>query len=251
MATFEKSGKPKKVGRPKGSTKSKTKTKTKTTSGSKTKGGNFLGAVGELIAPTGWESFVTTAALVGIDRADAALRRGKEGKKSVKKMSGGAEGERNSLGNVNEIKKILKGDALDNLKPIHTNDEMWLKSNNEKPAFKEKLLKKISDIDEEILKRQELLKKVDEYMLELKVRKEGISYFKNLKAKGILEQDSGVNIKSSEKTLEILTKAINKYTSNSNYIPIKEKLERQIEKLEGHRWVIKNILNRDGLLKVY
>jgi len=52
MATLEKSGKPKKVGRPKGSTKSKTKTKTKTTSSSK-KGGNFLGEVGELVAPTG------------------------------------------------------------------------------------------------------------------------------------------------------------------------------------------------------
>jgi hypothetical protein len=72
-----------------------TKSKTGTKTGSKTtkskapkKGGNFLGAVGDLVAPTGWGSFATAAALVGIDRADAALRR----RKNVKKMSGGAEG---------------------------------------------------------------------------------------------------------------------------------------------------------------
>lgn len=95
MATSEKSGKPKKVGRPKGSTKS-TKSKPKTgakKSGSKKKGGNFLGSIGELVAPAGWGSFATAAALVGIDQADAAFRRGK-GKadkevKSVKKMRGG------------------------------------------------------------------------------------------------------------------------------------------------------------------
>jgi hypothetical protein len=95
MATSEKSGKPKKVGRPKGSTKS-AKSQPKTgakKSGSKKKGGNFLGAVGDLVAPAGWGSFATAAALVGIDQADAAFRRGK-GKaekdvKSVKKMRGG------------------------------------------------------------------------------------------------------------------------------------------------------------------
>ena len=84
MATSEKSGKPKKVGRPKGSSKSKTGAKK---SGSK-KGGNFLGAVGDLVAPTGWGSFATAAALVGIDQADAAFRRGKREKSSAKK--GGA-----------------------------------------------------------------------------------------------------------------------------------------------------------------
>jgi len=50
------------------------------------KGGNFLGAVGELVAPTGWESFATTAGLFALDRADAALRRGTK----EKKMKGGA-----------------------------------------------------------------------------------------------------------------------------------------------------------------
>jgi hypothetical protein len=49
------------------------------------KGGNFLGAVGELVAPTGWESFATTAGLFALDRADAALRRGTK----EKKMKGG------------------------------------------------------------------------------------------------------------------------------------------------------------------
>jgi len=78
-------------------TKSKTSTKTGTKSSTKTtksktgskKGGNFLGAVGDLVAPTGWESFATTAGLLALDRADAALRRGKSEKSSAKKMSGG------------------------------------------------------------------------------------------------------------------------------------------------------------------
>jgi hypothetical protein len=79
-------------------TKSKTATKSKTSTktGSKTtksktpkKGGNFLGSIGELVAPTGWGSFATAAALVGIDQADAALRRGKSTKSSAKK--GGME----------------------------------------------------------------------------------------------------------------------------------------------------------------
>ena len=60
-----------------GKSKSKTKTSTK-------KGGNFLGAVGELVAPTGWEGFATAAGLLAIDRADAALRRGATKKKSEK-----------------------------------------------------------------------------------------------------------------------------------------------------------------------
>jgi hypothetical protein len=64
------------------------KTSTKKTTAKKTtkKGGNFLGAVGELVAPAGWESFATAAGLLAIDRADAALRRGtKEKKQSSKK----------------------------------------------------------------------------------------------------------------------------------------------------------------------
>jgi hypothetical protein len=55
------------------------------------KGGNFLGAVGELVAPTGWEGFATAAGLLAIDRADAALRRGKSTKNSAKK--GGMRGD--------------------------------------------------------------------------------------------------------------------------------------------------------------
>ena len=55
------------------------------------KGGNFLGTVGDLVAPTGWGSFATAAALVGIDQVDSALRRKKSEKSSVKKggMRGG------------------------------------------------------------------------------------------------------------------------------------------------------------------
>ena len=74
----------------KSSTKNGTKSKTSTKSSSK-KGGNFLGTVGDLVAPTGWGPFATAAALVGLDRVDAALRRGKSTKSSAKKggMRGG------------------------------------------------------------------------------------------------------------------------------------------------------------------
>jgi hypothetical protein len=55
------------------------------------KGGNILGTVGDLVAPTGWGSFATAAALVGIDQVDSALRRKKSEKSSAKKggMRGG------------------------------------------------------------------------------------------------------------------------------------------------------------------
>jgi hypothetical protein len=59
----------------------KTKKTTNSKLGSKTKkGGNFLGSVGELVAPTGWESFVSAAGLLAIDRVDSALRRVKKRK---------------------------------------------------------------------------------------------------------------------------------------------------------------------------
>jgi hypothetical protein len=75
----------------------KTKKSTTTRSKSKAKGGNFLGTVGDLVAPTGWGPFATAAGLLALDRVDAALRRGtkekkekmKGGKKSEKKMKGG------------------------------------------------------------------------------------------------------------------------------------------------------------------
>ena len=87
---FQDGGKPKKVGRPKGKA-SKNDKKTKTTKSKKVikskKGGNFLGSVGELVAPTGWEGFATTAGLFALDRADTALRRVK--KEKISKRKGG------------------------------------------------------------------------------------------------------------------------------------------------------------------
>jgi hypothetical protein len=85
----------------------KTKTSTTTRSKSKAKGGNFLGAVGDLVAPTGWGSFATAAGLLALDRADAALRRGtkekKEKMKGGKKMKGGLCEFVYDHGKVNEI----------------------------------------------------------------------------------------------------------------------------------------------------
>jgi hypothetical protein len=79
----------------------KTKKSTKKTSSKK--GGNFLGAVGDLVAPTGWGPFATAAGLLALDRADAALRRGKSTKSSAKKggMRGGNEYD-------DEAKRILE-----------------------------------------------------------------------------------------------------------------------------------------------
>jgi hypothetical protein len=57
------------------------------------KGGNFLGSIGDLVAPTGWGPFATAAGLLALDRADSALRRGKSTKNSAKKggMRGGSQ----------------------------------------------------------------------------------------------------------------------------------------------------------------
>ena len=89
---FQDGGKPKKVGRPK-SKASKNDKKTKTTK-SKTatkskKRGNFLGSVGELVAPTGCGGFASAGSLLAIDRAGAALRIVK--KEKINNMKGGNE----------------------------------------------------------------------------------------------------------------------------------------------------------------
>jgi hypothetical protein len=117
---FQDIDKPKKVGRPKGSKNDKNDKKTKTSSETKTskkpksktgikskKGGNFLGSVGELVAPTGWEGFASAAALLAIDRADAALRRFK------KKMSGGHWGTRKQIFNKDMKKLKIEYDESD------------------------------------------------------------------------------------------------------------------------------------------
>ena len=121
MATSEKSGKPKKVGRPKSSTKSaKSQPKTGAKKSGSKKGGNFLGAVGELVAPAGWGSFATAAALVGIDQADAAFRRGKSEKSSVKK--GGAPN--------NNLKTRHPYELLSGIRPDADNEAMRILQSN-------------------------------------------------------------------------------------------------------------------------
>ena len=91
--------KPKKATKTKKTAKTSTKAKKASTTSSrkttktrsKAKGGNFLGTVGDLVAPTGWGPFATAAGLLALDRADAALRRGTKEKKMKggKKMTGG------------------------------------------------------------------------------------------------------------------------------------------------------------------
>jgi hypothetical protein len=98
---FQDVGKPKKVGRSKSKASKNDKKKKTTKSKSDTKsrkGGNFLGSVGELAAPSGWKSFTSPAALLATNREDASLRRGSDEKK---KMSGGHGKTRKHIFNKN------------------------------------------------------------------------------------------------------------------------------------------------------
>lgn len=90
----------------KSSTKTGTKSKTTKSKSSSKKGGNFLGTVGDLVAPTGWGPFATAAALVGLDRVDAALRRGKSTKSSAKK--GGMRGGKATQEELNQLKPAIE-----------------------------------------------------------------------------------------------------------------------------------------------
>jgi len=75
-----------------GGVKPKKRPAKKTTTKKKTKkGGNFLGSVSELFVPTGWENFATAAGLLALDRADAALRRGRNSTKKSNKQRGGTD----------------------------------------------------------------------------------------------------------------------------------------------------------------
>ena len=56
-------------------TKPSTKKTTKTTKSRSKKGGNFLGSVGDLVAPTGWGSFATAAGLLALGGLDSTYRR--------------------------------------------------------------------------------------------------------------------------------------------------------------------------------
>lgn len=91
----------------KSSTKTGSKTtKTTTKKSSSKKGGNFLGAVGDLVAPSGWGPFATAAGLLALDRADAALRRGKKTKSSAKK--GGMRGGKVTAEVLEEIRPAIE-----------------------------------------------------------------------------------------------------------------------------------------------
>ena len=92
MSFFELDGGKAKKAKPKAKKSTKSKAKkapAKKSSGKKKtkKGGNFLGTVSELFAPAGWESFVTAAGLLALDRTDNYLRKSKDSKK----QKGGAD----------------------------------------------------------------------------------------------------------------------------------------------------------------
>jgi hypothetical protein len=103
------------VEKKKKTTKPSTKKTTKTTSSKprSKKGGNFLGSIGELVAPSGWESFATAAGLLALGRLDSTYRRGnktdlkKETTKKTK-MNGGHCQKRES-GDISQIKIAESG----------------------------------------------------------------------------------------------------------------------------------------------
>jgi hypothetical protein len=110
----------KKGGNSKKTSESK-KSSSTTRSKSKTKGGNFLGAVGDLVAPTGWGPFATAAGLLALDRADAALRRGTKEKKE--KMNGGKKGEK-------KVEKKMKGGELSGMTCSHGKEPTFNHTNS-------------------------------------------------------------------------------------------------------------------------
>ena len=216
---FQDGGKPKKAKTTKSktktgtkTTKSKTKTGTKTTkskTGTKTKkGGNFLGSVGELVAPSGWETFATTAGLFALDRADSALRRGKNSSKSsVKKLSGGSEGvyvPRNRSGNIinanqrtlNRLEQLSKDAKIaTNLKKTPENFEKESRNLQQKLQnnYDEKVGKFILGKTEPLItaiSNGKDIKEIENYYIQLKTYANDISkYVKDeiIKAKIIQE----------------------------------------------------------------
>lgn len=115
----------------------KTKKSSTTRSKSKAKGGNFLGTVGDLVAPTGWGPFATAAGLLALDRADAALRRGtkekKEKMKGGKKMTGGICQERQpgQIQHVTIGPPNLKGNRIGEIYSYYKNNKEYGKIRNE------------------------------------------------------------------------------------------------------------------------
>jgi hypothetical protein len=107
-----KSKKTKKTSDAKKPTKSAKASDAKKPKKSKAKGGNFLGAIGDLVAPTGWGPFATAAGLLALDRADAALRRGTKEKKE--KMKGGNCDEMTSKSTSDKYIPIIRPGKVNN-----------------------------------------------------------------------------------------------------------------------------------------
>lgn len=104
LYNMDQTGSKNKTTKSKKTEKSSKDKKTKSSTKSKVKGGNFLGTVGDLVAPTGWGPFATAAGLLALDRADAALRRGTKEKKE--KMKGGKKSEKK------DVKKMKGGEIM-------------------------------------------------------------------------------------------------------------------------------------------
>ena len=136
------------------------------------KGGNFLGAIGDLVAPTGWGSFATAAVLVGMDQADSALRRKKSEKSSAKKggMRGGKPEEdalaviQNNLSLTNKFLRLYNHAYT--LEDKAASDELRLKLNNlieKEIKYREDLLQKFTDYKTLITSSIKGLKKLQQY----------------------------------------------------------------------------------------
>jgi hypothetical protein len=157
---FQDGGKSKKAKSNTGTKTTKSKTSTKTGDNAKKtsikKGGNFLGVVGDLVAPTGWETFATTAGLFALDRADAALRRGKSTKNSAKKGGmtggGGAAAPAPSPANVQALQLIARTGQI--LSDYNRNYSSLPKGNAQRELYEFDLYE---SLEEEIDERERLL----------------------------------------------------------------------------------------------
>jgi hypothetical protein len=113
----KKSKKTKKTTKPNTKKPAAKKTTKTTKTRSKSKGGNFLGTVGDLVAPTGWGPFATAAGLLALGELDSTYRRGnktdlkKETTKKTK-MNGG-HCQKREPGDIPQI-KIAKSGMLFN-----------------------------------------------------------------------------------------------------------------------------------------
>ena len=169
------------------STKNSTKPKTKkpaakkttktTKTRSKTKGGNFLGSVGDLVAPTGWGPFATAAGLFAVDSVSAALRKGmKEKKMKKEKMKGGLCQQQKP----DEIRHITIGSSTS---PSGPSGLLFNHYNGQNVIFKNNLSEY-----QQLVNKYDWINSKENQNIVIECNENGKFYFKvNIKCRGVIK----------------------------------------------------------------